>query len=286
MGDDARDILLLDTAFTELKRIRIFDGKDERLSKKIKADIESAEFLDNRRSQLLLLGSGSVSPTRDSLFILDLKRNRVDKFGGKEWLGSLLTGKTADLNIEGATLIDTFLVLANRSNLKSKQNYLIVNGLGAVSYKFSENVTLKQSVSSNDNGLKRRGSASEAKSHNRAIPLNIEEPSYGISGLDYSKKKDLLVLTCSSEATSSAFADGEIGNSAIGLIQGISRKLKADSLKVDAWIPLSNIDKRFDKMKMESVAIGGEEKNGVVLYLVSDNDDGKSTLFKVRLLLR
>ena len=254
MGDDARELLVLDTAFNELERIDIFGGSLQRLSKKTKADIESIDFLNENPSRLLLIASGSVWPTRDSLFILDLKKKTIARSPIAKQFRQLLDGRKAELNIEGAAFIDSTLVLANRSNLKSKQNYLIVN---------------------------KGESTSSQNSPNRLISLDIDEAAYGVSGLDYDKNRDILLLTFSSEATQSAFADGEIGNSAIGLISNISRKLERDTLTLDAWFPLSGIDKRFNKMKIESVAVDEDERKDLVLYLVSDNDDGKSTLFKI-----
>jgi hypothetical protein len=206
----------------------------------------------------LLLGSGSVSPTRDSLFILNLTKKTITRSSIAKRFKQLLNRKKAELNIEGAAFINNSLLLANRSNLKSKQNYLIVNEGEFTSFH---------------------------SSRNRLISLNVDEAVYGVSGMDYDKNRDILLLTFSSEATQSAFADGEIGNSAIGIVSNISQKLERDTLRLDAWFPLSGIDKRLNKMKIESVAVAEDERKDLVLYLVSDNDDGKSTLFKIRWLL-
>lgn len=256
MGDDAPELLIVDTTFNELKKVSLFTDTTERLSKVKKADIESAAFIDQQQRSLVLFGSGSVSPMRDSLFIVDLATGSVKRYQFDKGFRKLLEDSNAELNIEGAAQIDTVLLFASRSNLKSKQNYLISN----------------------------YGQILRPSKKNKIITLNIEESSFGVSGLDYYKEEDLLLLTFSSEATQSAYADGEIGNSAVGLVRNISKKLDSDSIGLDAWIPLSAIDARFDKMKVESVAVTGKEKAGLILYLVADNDNGKSTLFKVRLL--
>jgi hypothetical protein len=53
-------------------------------------------------------------------------------------------------------------------------------------------------------------------------------------------------------------------------------------MKADTLFNLSTYDAGFSGEKIESVAVESVGKN-IILHLVADNDDGTSTLFKVRL---
>jgi len=258
MGDDALDLIVLDTAFEVRRVVKLFEGRSQRIRKAFKADIEAGDFLDLKSGkELLLFGSGTVSPFRDSMFRLNLANEKLSKATLGPLYQKIRDTRIADLNIEAATFVKHQLVLGNRNNLTQKQNYLI---LPPSNFLFPASAPAK------------------------IIPLNPGNSQLGISGLDYYKKKDILFITFSTEATKKSSADGEIGDSALGLIGRFSKKLNSDSLSLDAMVPLSAIDAVFDKKKIESVAVGEREKGGIVVYLTADNDDGKSILYKLKLL--
>src|SRR5207253_3211794 len=75
----------------------------------------------------------------------------------------------------------------------------------------------------------------------------------GVSGLDYSAVSDKLLLTVSTENTSSAVADGSIGKSYLWIINNISAKKKLVAVNPDRIIDLEEADKRFKGHKIESV---------------------------------
>ncbi|WP_207534074.1 DUF6929 family protein [Desertivirga arenae] len=257
MGDDARELLILDTAFTVKKSIVLFPGKSSRQRKSFKADIEAGDFLQSEnKKELFLISSGSVSPYRDTLFKFNLRSRKFDKTSLLP-LYSIITKKgVAEVNIEGAAFVKNYLFLANRSNLSQKRNYLI-----RLENKIS--LTSQQPI--------------------KVIPLALTDSTLGISGLDYYRKKDMMFITLSSEATASASADGKIGNGALAIITDISKKADSDSLSINGFLPFTAIDPVFKNIKIESVAVGGRVKGGFIIYLVADNDDGRSILYKVRL---
>ena len=104
-----------------------------------------------------------------------------------------------------------------------------------------------------------------------------------MSGLFYVKSKDVLLLTSSEEETENAVSDGSIGESYLGIIYDFSKKMNDVELRPDQLIKLSGVDKAFIKQKVESVCVEKEESNELILHLVSDNDNGRSKIFKIRL---
>ncbi|WP_207423365.1 DUF6929 family protein [Desertivirga brevis] len=257
MGDDARELLVLDTAFQVFKSVLMFSGNNERQRKSFKADIEASDFLESRnRKELFLIGSGSVSPYRDTLFTLDLNSRKVERASLAPLYTEITKKGVTEINIEGAAFVKDHLFLANRSNLSQKQNYLI-------------QLESKLPLTSQRNI--------------KVIPLILADSTLGVSGLDYYRKKDMLFITLSSEATTSAFADGEIGNGALAIITNMSKKAGENSLSIDGFLPFTAIDAIFKNIKVESVAVGGREKGDYIIYLVADNDNGRSILYKVRL---
>jgi len=254
MGDDSRQLLILDTGFNILDSMVLFTGNG-RVGKSIKADIEAGEVEQSSTGSFLWLwGSGAVSPFRDSLFKINLKIRNAERLSLTAFYKNLRAQGLQSLNIEGATFIKGGILFANRNNLKQKRNYLI-------------------------------SAESNFDSSPKILPLIVPDAKFGVSGLFYLAADDLLVASFSTEATSSAYEDGTIGNSNIGLIDKISKKLKQDSVVVNSWIPLSAISEAFDKMKIESVAVTKEKRGSYLLYLAADNDNGRTSLFKISLLL-
>jgi len=164
-----------------------------------------------------------------------------------------------ETNIEGSTIAKKWLVASNRANLSQKKNELI---LVKANRALNQNATWKKIE----------------------VVLTQEEDVIGISGLEYWKKNDILLFTASTEATTSANLDGEIGDSYIGIINNFSRQLKQSVIKADT---LLNISKSFNlhKQKIESICIEQHDSSSAILHLVADNDDGRSLIYKVRLTL-
>lgn len=93
MGDDAAEILVLNKKLEEIDRVEIFSkGEELRLPKTSKADVESSVVLVRQsKPAVLFLGSGSLSPHRDSTFIFDPELKKVTRIDTKgpvfrEWI--------------------------------------------------------------------------------------------------------------------------------------------------------------------------------------------------------
>jgi hypothetical protein len=103
----------------------------------------------------------------------------------------------------------------------------------------------------------------------------------GVSGLAYSGKNDILIATVSSEATTNAYDDGEIGKSYLWLVKGISSKTRWNAINPDRIIDLESIDGAFKGKKIEGVCIIEETRKFLYLVLVADDDKGGSTVFRM-----
>lgn len=255
MGDDAQGLLILDTLFNNVGTLPVFGASQERIFKPIKPDIESSEIINNN---LWLLGSGSVKPFRDSLIRINLSTKAIQKLSLKSFYDTLRTNiKT--LNIEGLAKVKKQIALGHRRSNLDPQNYLITFPSGMLETNNYEGIKIIRFI---------------ATSHN-----------LGISGMTYYNKKDMLFITSSREDTQNSYDDGLIGESNLSIITKASKKLDSDSLIANNNIPLSLIHQSFKNIKVESIAIAGVKGNTFTVYLAADNDDGKTSLFKVKLTL-
>ena len=257
-GDDATSILILTANHKVVDHIDLFRSKEKRIDKKEKADLEASAIIRKDKEDYLVLLSSFSTRTRNKMVVLPLNRKKDDVHIATSRQPS---AHVRELNIEGAAYINDQLVLSNRANNASRTNNLILTRLD-----------LKD-------GIK------EKKERVIAITVPGTKTVTGISELTYLQDRDILLFTASTENTSKAYRDGPIGESYIGFISGISTKLAQHSIKVDTLIPLSKILQRSDPQKIEAIAVEKNSGDELIVHLASDNDNGESTLFKVRLKL-
>ena len=252
-GDDATHLLILDTNYRSIDKIHYLPDSSFRMRKNEKADIESAALIStDNGSELMALGSFS-SKNRMSLFQFSLASNSVSVVD-LSFISEKLKA-IPELNIEGLAIVGGNIVLANRANKKHPVNKLVIG----------------------NNDLRTFSPSSIIAMHFRG--KNV----VGVSGLYYVKERDLLLFTASEENTYSATEDGAISDSYLGWIHNFSKKLTDRSIQPSELISLSSVDKTFTKQKIESVCVQGINGDEMLIHLVSDNDDGRSGLFKMRL---
>ena len=251
MGDDASEMLVLNKDQEVIERIQIFDkGEELRAPKALKADIESSVIINNQQNpSVLFLGSGSVSPHRDSAFILDLHTKEVSRINMKSFYDELRT-EFKDLNIEAAAIIDENLLLGIRANTRFKDNYIALANMDGSSFTYKRKIIIK-------------------------LPLN----NTGISGMDYDGNEDILFITFSSENTANSFDDGEIGESFLAIIPGASQDILKKEVHITKIFKLSDLSPEFQGQKIESVSLTANKRE---LLLVADNDQGLTKLFKIQ----
>lgn len=258
-GDDAADLLVLDSTFKNSVTLNLVPFQGKRMPKSKKADLEAGTwFKDKNEEGLLLMGSGSLAPHRNSGWIVkpfqDAKRTfRLDTFYDR-----LQQAGIRQLNIEGVAQLPGWYVIACRGNISYKKNHLVF-----ARHRFWDN---------------------QAKVQFHVALLGGNEagkPFSGVSGMDYSYRSDRLFLTASTEHTSSVSGDGEIGKSYMWIIRSMNRMVNYEAVNPFEIIDLEKEDKRFKGEKIESVSVVSETKDETGLILVSDNDNGKTTLFHV-----
>jgi len=259
MGDDAVNLLILDTSLNILDSISVIDYPAHRIPKDIKPDFEAATLIADH---LLLFGSGSLSPYRNLAWMCNL--NELENEGYETNLELLYSkGKmlgVEQINIEGAAYILERLIFVNRGNKSYPYNHLIVTD---------------QVYGLNDSNSKIS-----------IIPFEIQKDTAsfkGVSGLCYSVQSDKLIMTVSTENTRNNFEDGTIGKSYLWIINNVSGKLDGQSIKPNRRLDLEYIDHRFKGQKIESATIIRETEKLIYLALVADNDDGSSTVFKLNI---
>lgn len=251
MGDDAAEILVLNQNLEEIDRIEIFSkGEGMRLPKTLKADVESSVVLvHHNKPSVLFLGSGSLSPHRDSTFLFDPELKQVTRIDTKGFFDKLRQ-EVDDLNVEAAAMMGAELLLGLRGNTTYPDNYIAVADVNELSILFKRKILIQ-------------------------VPLK----NVGISGMDYHEEEDILFLTFSSEDTSNAYEDGQIGESYLAVLPNAREALKKNQFDLSDLTKLSDLSPEFKEQKIESVALMNEHRK---LMLVADDDKGNSKIFTVR----
>ncbi|HEX2630974.1 MAG TPA: hypothetical protein VHM26_18285 [Chitinophagaceae bacterium] len=257
MGDDATHLLVLDSSLHVSDSIRIAPGNYKRIPKDIKQDFEAASIVHSGNSrQLLLTGSGSVTPTRDSACLYDIEMDTLKTFSLDTFYRRIKARGLEELNLEGACATSLGFIFASRGHKAFRKNYLVMT-----SSQFWE----KQST---------------APIALIKIGANIDSNSFqGVSGLAYIRNGDRLLISVSTEDTKSVHEDGAIGKSYLWIVDNISAKRRWNSINPNRVIDLEKTDSRFKGNKIESVCVIKETRRGLQLALVADNDDGGSKLF-------
>ncbi len=254
IGDDANDLLILDSNLSPTDSIPLYSFPEKRIPKKLKADLEGITL--TKDNQLLLLGSGSLSPFRNTAWLIDPLSKRIDSFRLDTFYQRLVLNGIKEINIEGVCAIPGSIILTNRGNKGYPKNYLIVTSNDFWKDQFNAPVSLMLAGSATDTFL-----------------FN------GVSGLAYAKQSDQLLLTVSTEDTRNSVDDGAIGKSYLWILNSISSKKKWKAINPNRIIDLEKTDPRFKGQKIESLCITKETKNFLYLVLAADNDNGSSILF-------
>lgn len=260
VGDDAKDILVMDNKWKMQEIINLFSSDNHRIPKKIKADFEATTIVNiNKIPFLLILGSGSA-PTRDKGVLLNLESKGLEEIDLFVFYDRLKQSGFEELNIEAASVMDDKLILCNRGNKKSPDNRLIITSIDFWKNQHTADISI--------------------------VKIEWEQNSdnmMAFSGLTYSYKNDWLILTSSTEDTLNAIDDGLIGDSYIGIIENASRKIGRKRIKLNVAFNLAKVNKKFTGHKIESVCIQADKGRRLKLHVVSDNDTGDSYLFKLRI---
>ena len=259
MGDDAPNMIILDTNLNIIDSVSIVLHPANRIPKDSKPDLEAAAFYGiDSDPTIFLFGSGSLDPFRNSGWKYSLHTKTRDNIYLQPLYNRIKQTGIQQLNIEGAAFVNDKLVLVNRGNKSYPFNHLIITNESSLLNDTNFQISI--------------------------IPLPAQKDTTsfkGISGLCYAKESDKLIMTVSIEDTKSTYEDGAIGKSYLWIINDISTKLNNKAIKRDRVIDLEYIDSGFKGQKIESAVVIKETDRSIYLVLVADNDDGSSTIFKM-----
>ena len=261
VGDDAPDILVLDSNLNIIDSIPLYDSLYAgRLPKQRKFDPEAmTTYRDASSDKLILFGSGSL-PSRDSAMIVDPSDHMIERVSLTPFYNRFRKDSSNQVNIEGVTHFANSYILANRGNQNFRKNHLIVVPPDFLTKQ--DSVIFELSKFGFDAGK------------------NIFS---GVSDLVYSEKSDCLIASISTEANTDNFHDGAIGRSYLWMIANFSRMKGMSAINPVRIIDLTAIDHRFAEQKIEGLTIINEDKISYTLLLVADNDDGQTAVFEFQL---
>lgn len=256
IGDDANNLLILDEAFNPKDSIQLYSFSEKRIPKAIKPDLEAITVTKN--GTLLIVGSGSLAPTRNTAWIIDPVTKQKDSIRLDIFYQRLKLNGLEEINIEGICSMPGSVVFSNRGSKGYPKNHLIFT---------------------NEDFLKDQTNARLI-----IVPVGSNTDSSffnGVSGLAYSTKSDRLIITVSTEDTRNNMDDGAIGKSYLWIIKNISSKKGWKAINPDEIIDLEAIDPKFNGQKIESVCITKETTRFLHLVLAADNDNGASSIFRL-----
>jgi hypothetical protein len=260
-GDDANNLLVLNSNYQEIDSIQLFDYPEKRIPKGQKADFETAVLVNvSDKAHLLVLGSASNMEREKGMLIPLPVSDEPKEFYYAEFIKRVKLKGIPEINIEGAALIGDHLILSNRGNSAHQENHLI--------------------ITESDFWMQQNEAAVSVL--RITMPLNIREFP-GISELCYIESKNILLFTISTEATNNSYDDGVIGDSYIGWVNDIDQRLQWPEIMLDGLINLSEVDVVFKGEKIEGICMESVSGDELLLHLIADNDQGESRLFNIKL---
>jgi hypothetical protein len=255
VGDDSPFLYGLDSSNNTVFKFPLSDTSnfsDGRVAKKLKLDFEAMEKISDK--EIIIFGSGSKSPTRDIMILVKLEDSiRFENFRITNFydnLRQLPEMKGHKLNIEAAVYWNGNLSLFNRTN----------NLIFTYRYNdFINSIRYNQIPHLND-----------------LIKVNLPKINgiqSGFSGGEGLEDNNLILFTASVEGTKSTYHDGEIFGSFIGILRIENNKIKFKDEIIQ--IPSDEPNKVESVTKVKSLS-----KNKFEIWMITDNDDGKSNLIE------
>lgn len=258
VGDDASKIYQTSLSNYHSRRINLLftDSNLFRIPKPVKHDYEatSIAMVDNAE-YLVAFGSGTLSPHRDSLWMMRVGNERDQhKFSLRPFYDAMIGQariQPKDLNIEGATIAGDRLFLFNRGN-----NVVVeTDWQQFIGYVRADDVKMPAFTI-----------------HTLSLPA-LNGKTAGFSGA-CTLDEHTLLFTASIEDTKDWTKDGEILGSYIGILNLTSKgPLVQQSI-------LAQKDNKPLIIKLESLDVVSRSPNKIEVEAVADNDDGTSTAYR------
>lgn len=227
------------------------DKTNDTIPKKMKPDFEASCIVGQH---LYIFGSGSLSPTRDTLVKTELENlNEFRTFSLTSFYSVLQKELNAELNIEAALYYKEQIILLNRAN-----NAMIIIHL--VDF---ENFILEKTD----------------KIEMQIIPFDL--PVYknvpaNFSGACLIPNTNKILFTASLEATENWIDDGDVLGSYVGVIEFDAKDVPV----LKSVMPIIE-NNEYCKVKAESIVVSKITKSIIKAVLVTDSDGGNSELIEL-----
>jgi len=269
-GDDTPNLLITDLDLNIIATDPILPQfkPGERIPKPLKPDFEASVIFtaaDGIR-KMALFGSGTIA-TRKSLLVIDVLPSGEISAGKQIPLDDLIASieklGIGEINIEGAAIVSDKIVLANRGGRPTTppNTLLVIDSATSVLQK-GEGIVVS------------------------STQLHLEDSTLGLSELFYDETTDTLWFCATKEESANAYEDAAVGGSYLGCVAAISQCLNSRDKAIypTCLINFWNIAPELSQTKIEGITLDVEPKNdSATLYLVSDNDNGETGLYKIRL---
>ena len=262
VSDNAPYVLILDKAAglgldtakkrdQNERRIQLVPGQLETMPKAQKLDLE-ASFKSH--TDLFLVGSGS-RPIRRIMFKIPFATHKPEIISLSVFFARVISllPETVEINIEGAEYFGDKVLLVNRAK---RGGQFILTEMNFWNNQFMCPIRVCNVLLPNDSS---------------------------ISEVKYLPIKDALFFTSTTEHTDSAYDDGAIGDSYIGVISNFKYWLADPRMLTvldEQMLNLAEQDRAFKGQKVEGFAVDWCRRNIVTLYMVADNDSDRSELWR------
>jgi hypothetical protein len=263
IGDDSEHLFILNEAAELRDTIALFTAEtvvDGRIPKKLKPDFEAmAHIAMHDREYLLILGSGSRRPERDTGYLIPLDNPaRFRQFSLTEVYDPLRSMPEVvggrKLNIEGAAATADTLFLLQRGNITG-QNVVICYPLADFFRYLTQD---------------RQPAPDPVITAYRLDLVDGKQP--GFSGVTVMPDQRALLVTASLEDTPNEIDDGKVLGSLVGLLP-----LTNDAPVRPLFVPLMDGAEVFAG-KVESIAVQSVSGSRIRALAVTDSDGGESEI--------
>ncbi|MEO5996538.1 MAG: hypothetical protein ABIN89_07410 [Chitinophagaceae bacterium] len=261
VSDDTRCILVMNRSWKIQETINVFASDTFRIAKDSTLDFEATTIVQiNKIPFILMIGSGSMEASGHNAVLMNLHTRAVEEIDLSVFYNRLKQSGFEELDIAAVTVMDDKLILCNRANKTHADNRVIITSID-----FWKNQHLADILT---------------------VKIELEEKPgkiLSLTGITYSYENDWLIASVSSEDSNNTIDERTLGDSYIGVIENASRKIGRKRFKINEYLNLSEVDKKFKGQQIKAVCIQADKEQRLKLHLVGGNDKGESSLFKVRL---
>jgi len=265
IGDNSPWLFKLNSSYNCVDKFQIFsplDTQNALILKSHKPDFEAITLVKNNGvNEFYIFGSGSKSPTRDVLIIIDVnhpknwKQYSLAKFYDQLKKQASLTDNK--LNIEAALVHQDYIYLFNRG----------------------KNAIIKVSIAEFNSFIEEEIEEIKLAITNIQLP-KINEIESRFSGACYLPEIDKIIFTSTVEDTPNWIDDGQVLGSFVGIIDITNLEKTAEPM----YSPIMENGKILP-LKIEAVTILSFKKNKINLLIASDGDGAESEILEATLIL-